>query len=76
MKRYQECTWLQKRWRDRWLFLVPIWLAEYYWITRKLFRLNFIDAFWMTLSEADLRRNKYLTMEELRSSLPEFFNDL
>jgi hypothetical protein len=76
-KRYQECSWIHRRWRDRWYLLVPFSFLKMYIIHQLLnnpaeWELDeSIEQFYWSLavSFAQIKMNYYYTMEEVRESV-------
>ena len=74
--RYQNQTWLVRRWRDRWLLAVP-WIAfrgwRQWWTTGgvRAGRVRFADAWSIARGHADGKRQWWFTAEEAGMRLEE-----
>jgi hypothetical protein len=59
-KRYQHCSWLVRRWRDRWLLLVP------YWAFRTWLRGEDLPHWSVARGWCDYRRDYVYTYAEIK----------
>lgn len=70
MTRYQDCSWLVRRWRDRWLLLVPYWYALSLLRNSSSDRPLPIDVCWsLARGTCDVQRHYFYTYDELERML-------
>lgn len=70
--RYQNQSWLVRRWRDRWLLLVPYWTFRWWVNCRRLpsgdpWQMPVADWWSLALGHCDVRRNWIYTWSEAES---------
>lgn len=69
MTRYQDCSWLVRRWRDRWLLLVPYWAVRWWSMSPRDEEFGFEWS--CALGWCDVKRRFFYTTEELDRMFPE-----
>lgn len=67
VKRYKDCSWNEKVWRQRHLLRVPIYSFKVWWYNRP--EVSFWEAFHIELGFAEFKMEKYATWEELKKQM-------
>lgn len=80
IKRYQECSWPTKIWRQRHLLLVPFhaaWMFATHWFTVDVDDDYCIWSFWaIAVSQAHYRMHWYYTTDEVEQRIKRHLSEL